>query len=71
MKDHTRTLSQMRNLCKLLFPEESIGLTMVRLLELLAGTWENEVYYENLVQVPPNKHVFVGHALCFYSMSTS
>ncbi|KAF9292075.1 Ribosomal RNA-processing protein 7 [Mortierella alpina] len=50
MRDHTRTLSQMRNLCKLLFPEESIGLTMVRLLELLAGTWENEVYYENLVQ---------------------
>ncbi|KAF9572235.1 hypothetical protein EC968_010101 [Mortierella alpina] len=50
MRDHTRTLSQMRNLCKLLFPEESIGLTMVRLLELLAGTWENEVYYEHLVQ---------------------
>ncbi|KAG0203116.1 hypothetical protein BGX28_004511 [Mortierella sp. GBA30] len=53
MKDHTRTLSQMRNLCKQLFPDESIGLTMVRLLELLASTWENEIDYESLVQVQP------------------
>ncbi|KAG0302029.1 hypothetical protein BGZ98_007850, partial [Dissophora globulifera] len=46
----TRKLSQMRNLCKRLFPGDSIGKTMTRVLELLVESPENEIYHKELVQ---------------------
>ncbi|KAF9363131.1 hypothetical protein BGX34_004822 [Mortierella sp. NVP85] len=49
-RDKTKRLSQMRNLCKQLFPEENIGHTMVRVLELLVESPSSELYYQDLVQ---------------------
>ncbi|KAG0223676.1 Spc19-domain-containing protein [Mortierella sp. GBAus27b] len=49
-RDKSKKLSQIRNLCKQLFPEENIGQTMVRVLELLVESTDSELYYKDLVQ---------------------
>ncbi|KAF9983752.1 hypothetical protein BGZ65_001466 [Modicella reniformis] len=49
-RDKSMKLSQMRNLCKQLFPEENIGQTMVRVLELLVESPMSEIYYKELTQ---------------------
>ncbi|KAG0369217.1 hypothetical protein BGZ54_010568 [Gamsiella multidivaricata] len=53
----TRKLAQMRNLCRQLFPGDSIGLTMVRVLELLVESPQSEIYHKDLVQnaFPPEE----------------
>ncbi|KAF8929802.1 Spc19-domain-containing protein [Dissophora ornata] len=55
--DKTRKLSQMRTLCKQLFPGDSIGQTMVRVLELLVESPTSEIYHTDLVQsdFPPDQ----------------
>lgn len=55
-----RKVSQMRNLCKQLFPSDNIGQTMVRVLELLTENPQNEVYHRDLVQVLSKSRCF-GH----------
>ncbi|KAG0213293.1 hypothetical protein BGX33_003043 [Mortierella sp. NVP41] len=47
MREKSRKLWQMRNLCKQLFPEESIGITMVRVLELLVESPDSELAYKS------------------------
>jgi hypothetical protein len=37
----------MRNLCKQLFPEDSIGITMVRILEMLVENPDSELAYKS------------------------
>ncbi|KAG0338124.1 hypothetical protein BG000_004526 [Podila horticola] len=56
-RDKMRKVSQMRNLCKQLFPGDNIGQTMVRVLELLTENPQNEVYHRDLVQneFPPEE----------------
>ncbi|KAG0039347.1 hypothetical protein BGZ82_008676 [Podila clonocystis] len=56
-RDKMRKVSQMRNLCKQLFPSDNIGQTMVRVLELLTANPQNEVYHRDLVQneFPPEE----------------
>ncbi|KAF9384326.1 hypothetical protein CPC16_008482 [Podila verticillata] len=56
-KDKMRKVSQMRNLCKQLFPSDNIGQTMVRVLELLTENSQLEVYHKDLVQneFPPEE----------------
>ncbi|KAF9332049.1 hypothetical protein BG006_005086 [Podila minutissima] len=56
-RDKLRKVSQMRNLCKQLFPSDNIGQTMVRVLELLTENPQNEVYHRDLVQneFPPEE----------------
>ncbi|KAF9182039.1 hypothetical protein BGZ49_004761, partial [Haplosporangium sp. Z 27] len=56
-RDKTRKLSQMRNLCKQLFPEESIGQTMAKVIEMLIESQYNEIYHNDLVQneFPPEE----------------
>ncbi|KAI1318275.1 hypothetical protein EDD11_006971 [Mortierella claussenii] len=56
-RDKTRRLAQMRILCKQLFPEDSIGQTMVRVLELLGESPQSEIYHKDLVQdeFPPEE----------------
>jgi len=51
MMDKTKRLAQLRNLCKQLFPEDNIGLTISRLMELLVESNHNEVYYKDVVMV--------------------
>ncbi|KAF9928052.1 hypothetical protein FBU30_002652 [Linnemannia zychae] len=46
-RDKSRKLWQMRNLCKQLFPEDSIGITMVRILEMLVENPESELAYKS------------------------
>ncbi|KAG0251451.1 hypothetical protein BG011_007605 [Mortierella polycephala] len=57
VQDKGKMVSQMRNLCRLLFPVDNIGQTMVRVLELLAESTKNEVVYADLVQTefPPEE----------------
>ncbi|KAF9581725.1 hypothetical protein BGW38_001156 [Lunasporangiospora selenospora] len=56
-KDKSRKMAQLRNLCRQLFPDECIGQTMVRLLELLIENPHHEVYHRDLVQseFPPEE----------------
>ncbi|KAF9897887.1 hypothetical protein BX616_004812 [Lobosporangium transversale] len=52
-REKTRKLAQMRILCKQLFPEGSIGITMVRVLELLGESPQNEIYHKELLKEFP------------------
>ncbi|GJJ72984.1 DASH complex subunit SPC19 [Entomortierella parvispora] len=49
MMDKSKKLAQLRSLCKQLFPEDNIGLTMSRLMELLVESHHNEVYYKDVL----------------------
>ncbi|KAG0076697.1 hypothetical protein BGZ90_008328 [Linnemannia elongata] len=46
-REKSRKLWQMRNLCKQLFPEDSIGITMVRVLEMLVESPDSELAYKS------------------------
>ncbi|KAG0043392.1 hypothetical protein BGZ83_011463 [Gryganskiella cystojenkinii] len=50
MTEKTRKLAQLRNLCKQLFPDDNIGLTINRLMELLVESPVNEVYYKDIIK---------------------
>ncbi|KAG0317785.1 hypothetical protein BGZ97_004858 [Linnemannia gamsii] len=46
-REKSRKVWQMRNLCKQLFPEDSIGITMVRILEMLVENPDSELAYKS------------------------
>ncbi|KAG0281550.1 hypothetical protein BGZ95_002358 [Linnemannia exigua] len=46
-REKSKKLWQMRNLCKQLFPEDSIGITMVRVLEMLVESPDSELAYKS------------------------
>ncbi|KAF9131758.1 hypothetical protein BGW39_001360 [Mortierella sp. 14UC] len=46
-REKSKKLWQMRNLCKQLFPEDSIGITMVRVLEMLVESPDSELVYKS------------------------
>ncbi|KAF9103372.1 hypothetical protein BGX27_010605 [Mortierella sp. AM989] len=56
-RNKTRKLSQMRNLCKQLFPGDSIGQTMVKVIEMLVESPDCEIYHNDLVnnEFPPEE----------------
>ncbi|KAF9428640.1 hypothetical protein BGZ94_001663 [Podila epigama] len=49
-KEKANKLAQVQNLCRQLFPNDNIGQTMVKVLQLLVESPQNEIYYKDLVQ---------------------